>query len=340
MLPDNHLIDARPDLLGAGIVLVDRYLIEYILGQGGQGAVYFALDGACNDRPVAVKEMRLPMVDARIQGQVIEQFRQEAMFLHRLAHPNLPKVYDLFHIENRYYLVMDYIKGKSLGELLKSQSQPFQVTRVLEWAVQLADVLAYLHEQKPPILFRDVKPGNILLDSNGSIHLIDFGIARTLAPNSRTVTYLRGAGSADYCSLEQAAGGTDQRSDVYSLGATLFHLLTLQTPPRAAELASLNKSVPSPRNWNSAIPAPLEDLIIRMMALRPEDRYGSMAFIKGILIKCTRLLEEGTDKPDPPRKKSRAVPKTGPSRSHWVVAALTAIVAAFLVWLAFHLRSA
>lgn len=149
MQSDARRFNSSSAVLATGSLLADRYLIEFILGQGGQGAVYFALDLDRNGEPVALKEMLVPRVDPRIQLQAIEQFRQEAMFLHRLDHPNLAKVYDFFEEKERYYLVMDYIKGKSLGELLKTQNQPFQVIRVLQWAIQLAGVLAYLHSQDP-----------------------------------------------------------------------------------------------------------------------------------------------------------------------------------------------
>lgn len=337
--------------LDAGTVLSNRYLVEFVLGRGGMGAVYFARDRDSGNQPVALKEMRVQVIDPKAQRQAIEQFRQEALFLANLDHPNLVKVSDFFVEDGRYYLVMAYIKGKTLGEMLKAQSEPFPINHVLEWAVQLVDVLAYLHSQKPPILFRDVKPQNVMLDSSGALHLIDFGIARNLTPDSVTATFLQGVGSADYCPLEQyqGAGGTDQRSDIYSLGATLFHLLTLQVPPRAAELVSENKPVPSPRRWNPNLPPSLEDLIVNMMAVRKDDRYRSMEHVRSALSKVIRIVEQGggqrtgpTPNGKPARRRDRPATSQLPDgmRSPWLaVGTLTLVVLVLLIWLAIQMTA-
>jgi serine/threonine-protein kinase len=350
MVTNDSGLSPSVEPLEAGSLLADRYLVEFVLGRGGMGAVYFARDQANDNLPVALKEMRVQVVDPKAQRQAIEQFRQEAHFLAHLDHPNLVKVSDFFVEQGRYYLVMAYIKGKTLGEMLKARSEPFPVHHVLEWAVQLVDVLAYLHSQDPPILFRDVKPQNIMLDSTGALHLIDFGIARNLTPDSVTATFLQGIGSADYCPLEQyqGAGGTDQRSDIYSLGATLFHLLTLQVPPRAAELVTENKPVPSPRRYNPHIPPSLEDLIVHMMALRKDDRYRSMEHVRSSLFKVIAVVERGDPAPPvgetrPKRKRDR--PATGqiPSgiKSPWLaVGSLTLVVLGLLIWLAIQMTEA
>jgi len=332
--------------LEAGTLLANRYLVEYVLGRGGMGAVYFARDRTRNGDPVALKEMRVQSMDPKAQRQAIEQFRQEARFLANLDHPNLVKVSDFFVEEGRYYLVMAYIKGKSLGELLRGRSEPFPIKSVLEWAVQLVEVLAYLHKQDPPILFRDVKPQNIMLDSDGALHLIDFGIARNYTPDSATATFLQGVGSADYCPLEQyqGAGGTDQRSDIYSLGATLFHLLTLQVPPRAAELVSDNRPVPSPRRWNPNLSSGLEDLIVKMMALRKDDRYRSMDQVRAALNRVIKNLDQRNGQERPRRRRrekkgSIVLPISGWGSSWLAVATLTLVVLGLLVWLAVQMTA-
>lgn len=335
--------------LAAGTVLSDRYLVEFILGQGGMGSVYFSRDQRLNGQPVAIKEMRLPPLDERSQQQAIAQFRQEAYFLTVLDHPNLVKVTDFFEQDGRHYLVMAYIKGRSLGELLKGMNEPFPVPRVLEWTVQLVEVLAYLHGQNPPILFRDLKPNNIMLDSSGGLHLIDFGISRVLTPDSYTATFMQGVGSADYCPLEQyqGAGGTDQRSDIYSLGATLFHLLTLHPPPRVAELVSENRPVPSPKRYNPNLPAPLEELIVHMMAVRKEDRYRNMDQVRTQLQKTIRALEGG-DEPGPERPGARRrreaatkpATRTPTLQGPWLaLGGLTLVVLALMVWLVVQMNA-
>lgn len=341
-------MDSLPGLepLSAGTVLANRYLIEFILGQGGMGSVYFARDNNLNGQPVAIKEMRLPPLDERSQQQAIAQFRQEAHFLTVLEHPNLVKVTDFFEEEGRHYLVMAYIKGRSLGEMLKTMKEPFPVPRVLDWTNELVDVLAYLHGQNPPILFRDLKPNNIMLDSTGALRLIDFGISRVLTPDSHTATFLQGVGSADYCPLEQyqGAGGTDQRSDIYSLGATLFHLLTLHPPPRVAELVADNRPVPSPKRYNPNLPAPLEELIVHMMAVRKEDRYRNMEQVRSQLAKTVRALESG-EPAAPRRRREAAPPPARPARQAsgqgpWLaLGGLTLVVLVLLVWLVVQMNA-
>jgi serine/threonine-protein kinase len=325
-------VNVSQQVLEPGTQLANRYQVEFVLGQGGMGAVYFARDAAQAAEPVAVKEMRVETVDSKSQRQAVEQFHQEARFLHDLDHPNLVKVSDFFFESGRYYLVMEYVAGQSLAELLKAQSQPFSVPQVLEWAIQLADVLAYLHGQDPPILFRDMKPSNILLDRTGKLRLIDFGIARTYTDGSVTATFIRGVGSADYSPLEQCSGGTEPRSDIYSLGATLFHLLTLQVPPRAAELVSGNKPVPSPRRWNNQVPPLLEDLIVTMMAVRKNHRCESIRDVQRALAKVVTSLEQRRG----PRKARDSRRPRG--NRHWTaLTGLTLGVLGFLAWLAWRM---
>lgn len=332
------------ETLDPGTLLNGRYMVEFVLGKGGMGAVYYARDGCGKGDPYAIKEMRVTAGDARHQQQAVYQFHQEAQFLSVLNHPNLVKVYDFFEQAGRYYLVMSYVKGKTLGEMLQGQTDFFPISLVLDWAVQLANVLTYLHSQKPPILFRDVKPSNVIVGGNGRLYLIDFGIARCFAQDGVTATFLQGVGSADYCPLEQyqGAGGTDQRSDIYSLGATLFHLLTLQPPPRAAELVEKNRQVPSPRVRNPAVSPALEDLVIKMMALRKHERYRSMDQVNEALAKVLRIQEERSERavlPASPRKKTpNASKKKHSHKGPWVaLATLTIVLLGFLVWLVFQM---
>ena len=274
-------------------LLGQRYRIEKIVGQGGMGAVYEAADSSLGGKRVAVKEMRLSANDDKTQQQALAQFRLEAQFLANLEHPNLVQVYDFFAEGGRQYLVMDLVKGQSLGEMLQSRKGAFPLARVLEWGRQLATVLTYLHNQDPPILFRDLKPSNIMLDNTGTLRLIDFGIARSFSPEGATATFLQGMGSAGYSPLEQyqGAGGTDPRSDIYAMGATLFHLLTNQVPPSPVELLSENKPMPTVRRWNPTLPPEIDRIILKMMGIRKEERYQKMEQVQGLLDQLARAIE-------------------------------------------------
>lgn len=287
-------------MLESGTKLSGRYRVERVLGQGGMGAVYLARQEALSDKPVALKEMSVSVVDPAARTQAVEQFRQEASFLANLDHPNLVQVTDFFEEDGRYYLVMAYIKGENLGDLMAKRGRPFPLNQVLEWGRQLASVLGYLHAQQPPILFRDLKPSNIMLDEQERIRLIDFGIARVFQPEGVTATFLQGVGSSGYSPLEQyqGAGSTDPRSDIYSLGATLYNLLTNKVPPSPIELLSDGRTLPSPREWNPAVPPSFERAILRMMALRKDERFDSMDEVGRVLQQVTASLAEAQDSTD------------------------------------------
>lgn len=286
--------------LEPGTRLAGRYRIESILGQGGMGAVYLGRLEALGEKAVAIKEMRIAARGDKAQQQAVEQFQQEARFLAHLEHPNLVQVSDYFTEGGRHYLVMAYIKGQTLAEMLQARKGAFPVARVLEWGRQLASVLTYLHKQTPPIIFRDLKPSNIMLDNSGTVRLIDFGIARAFDPEGVTATFLQGVGSAGYSPLEQyqGAGGTDPRSDIYSLGATMFHLLTNRMPPSPVELVTENKPMPSPLRWNPTLPKALEPILAKMMAIRKDERYSSMEQVQGLLDNLARSLEQDARDPD------------------------------------------
>jgi serine/threonine protein kinase len=260
--------------LEEGTLLSGRYRIDSVIGRGGMGAVYLAHLEALGNKPVAIKEMRIVAIDEATQNQAIKQFQQEANFLAHLDHPNLVQVSDYFCEDGRHYLVMAYVKGETLGELLSQRREPFTVLTVLEWALQLTSVLGYLHNQDPPIMFRDLKPSNIMLDESNKIRLIDFGIARSYNPESVTATFLQGAGSTGYSPMEQYQGGgtTDPRSDIYSLGATLYHLLTNQIPLSPVEVVSDGKSIIAPHTLNHNVTPGLEQILLKMLSLRKQDR--------------------------------------------------------------------
>lgn len=278
-------------LLEPGTVLRGRYNIVMPVGQGGMGAVYRAEDLRLEGRICAIKEI-CPDLEAPPEAlaQSREQFRREAFTLARLDHPNLPKVSDAFTENQREYLVMDFVSGQDLRQKVeeKRRHDEFLDERtVLRWADQLCDALAYLHSRNPPVLHRDIKPANIKLTPDGLIKLVDFGLVKFLASDdSRTVTVLQGRGTVAYTPLEQYGGDTghtDVRSDVYSFGATLYHLLTNSPPVDAKQRFLDPDSLISPREINPLISPGLERAILAAISMHPDQRPASIANLRELL---------------------------------------------------------
>lgn len=268
-----------PTPLKAGEVLRSRYKIRRIIGQGGMGSIYLAEDLRLEGRQCALKEVEHDRtMPPEMLRQTREQFQREATVLARLDHPNLPKVSDFFSIGGRDYLVMDFVPGKDLRTLMKDAHQlgSFLPEReVMAWASQLADALTYMHSQDPPILHRDIKPSNLKLTPSGLLKLVDFGLVKILASEEMTITVLQGRGTALYTPLEQYGGDsghTDNRSDVYAFGATLYHLLTNQPPTEARERFLHPDSLVPPRQINPEISSRTERAILWAMSLHPDDR--------------------------------------------------------------------
>lgn len=277
--------------LEPGTTLYQRYRIIGLIGSGGMGAVYLADDNRLDGRRCAVKETRLlPGLSDRAVQAMRDQFHREASTLARLDHPNLPKVSDYFSAGDRDYLVMDYVPGPDLHQMAADahrQDRFLGEAKVLDWATQLCDALSYLHNQKPPVLHRDVKPANIKLTPEGRVKLVDFGLVKPLDPDDpQTMTGLHGVGSLPYTPMEQYVdeiGHTDPRSDLYALGATLYHLLTGQAPP-SAQARFLNPSVLiPPRRINPALAPALEESILLAMALHPHERPTSIGEWQAVL---------------------------------------------------------
>jgi serine/threonine-protein kinase len=268
-----------PTPLIAGEILRERYKIRRIIGQGGMGSIYLADDIRLEGRLCALKEVEhdrsLPEDMLR---QAREQFLREATVLARLDHPNLPKVSDFFSEGLREYLVMDYVPGKDLRTLMMEarQREKFLSERdVLTWAAQLSDALAYMHSQDPPILHRDIKPSNLKLTPSGLIKLVDFGLVKILASEEMTISVLQGRGTAIYTPLEQYGGDTghtDARSDIYSFGATLYHLLTNRAPVEARERFLHPDILIPPRQMNPDLTTRTERAILWALTLHPDDR--------------------------------------------------------------------
>ncbi len=268
----------------AGTVLRSRYRLTHIVGRGGMGNVYRAEDLRLPGRLCAIKEVTPePHLSPELRRQANQQFLQEASILAQLDHPNLPKVSDFFSDDNRDYLVMDFVPGNDLRELLQAsheRGEKLAESTVLDWATQIIDALSYLHRQSPPVVHRDIKPGNIKLTPDGRIKLVDFGLVKLLAPDdARTITVVQGRGTALYTPLEQYGGDsghTDARTDIYALGATFYHLLT-DFPPSDAKARFLNPRALRPaRQLNGDVSPHVAEAIQWAMEMHPDDRPQSI----------------------------------------------------------------
>lgn len=281
-------------ILESSVILRNRYEIRELVGQGGMGAVYKANDLRLEGRVCAVKEI-LPALASNASSeteieQLSQQFRTEASTLARLDHPNLPKVSDYFTIQSREYLVMDFVEGRDLQEIVEDaqrQTMFLDEQEVLSWISQLLDAIEYLHDQTPPVLHRDVKPSNIKLTPRGTIKLVDFGLVKVLEPDeSRTVTVVQGRGTVAYTPLEQYGGDTgftDTRSDIYSIGATLYHLLTGQLPVDAKERFLHPGALIPVRQINPAISARTERTTFQALGMHPSERPATVRELRTLL---------------------------------------------------------
>jgi len=278
-------------VLKTGEILHKRYKIKRIIGQGGAGSIYLADDLRLSGRQCALKEVEHDRsLPADLIKEAREQFLREATVLARLDHPNLPKVSDFFTTSNRDYLVMDFVAGKDLRTLMleaRQENRFLSEKQVLDWADQLANALSYLHGQNPPIIHRDIKPSNLKLTPSGILKLVDFGLVKVLAPDEVTITILQGQGTAVYTPLEQLGGSashTDGRSDIFSFGATLYHLLTNHPPAEARERFLDPSLYISPREINPAISSKVEHAIEWGMALHPSERPADIQTFKQALL--------------------------------------------------------
>lgn len=276
-------------MLAPGALLQNRYTVIAVLGQGGMGAVYLAEDLRLARHRVALKEnLPDPTASPQALSQARQQFAQEASILASLDHPNLPKVFDYFAEGGREYLVMDYIEGDDLETVLRQSGGPLPEVAVLGWADQLLGALEYLHAHRPqPILHRDIKPANVRLARDGTIKLVDFGLVKLLDPNSVTTkTMLRGLGTPEYAPLEQyatSAGHTDTRSDLYSLAATLYHLLTNVAPPDVHQRLLNPALLQPPQRLNPRLSAATGQALMHGLEIQPPQRWQSAAEMRRAL---------------------------------------------------------
>ncbi|MFV1859441.1 MAG: protein kinase [Anaerolineales bacterium] len=259
--------------LETGSILYDRYRIESQLGKGGMGTVYLAYDQTL-DIKVALKENLNPDPDSEAQ------FKREARLLASLRHPNLPRVTDHFILDEVQYLVMDYIEGDDLQTLITRQRP--DVSDVLRWSDDVCDALTFLHTRQPPVIHRDLKPGNLKLQPDGRVVLVDFGIAKAHT-DKQTATGARGM-TPGFSPPEQFGGsGTDARSDQYALGATLYYLMTGKQPANSIDRMLKQGELAPPREINPEIPVYAEVAIMHALALPKDDRFPDVASFKSAM---------------------------------------------------------
>ncbi len=267
--------DSLPGPLEPGVVLQQRYRIERLLGGGGMGMVYLAHDQRLSNRPCAIKEMVDHFIDPQQRVEANEYFAREADTLAQLKHAAIPAISDRFDHQNRHYLVMEYVEGRNLEEEIAQRGGPLPEGLVIDVARQLCDVLAYLHGLQPPIVYRDLKPSNVMLTGNGRVVLVDFGIAR-LFKAQRKGTMI---GTLGFAPPEQYQGIADPRSDLYSLGATLHYILTGRDPEKFPPF-----SFPPVRELRPAVSSNLAGAIDRALAYEMVNRPATIQEFRDMLL--------------------------------------------------------
>jgi serine/threonine protein kinase len=270
--------------LQPGVTLQDRYLVLGNLGSGGMSSVYKGRDLHFPNvtKLVAIKEMINLASDPTMYEMVVRNFEREADLLATLSHPAIPRIYDYFTADSSSYLIMEFIEGRDLEALLRETTDPVAESQVVAWAIELCDVLTYLHSHQPqPVVFRDVKPSNIMVDHHGHIRLIDFGIARIFAPGQKGTMI----GTEGYSPPEQYRGEASPAGDIYALGATLHHLLTRRDPRAEAPFSFSDRPI---RQLNPAVSPEVIEVIERALEYDPRDRFAKTEDMKNALLAAAR----------------------------------------------------
>lgn len=297
-MPETTQFAGRSDGYGdntlqANTVLQRRYKILGVLGGGGMGTVYQARDLNFPDvrRLVAVKEMLNPSTDSALHASTLKTFQREANILATLNHPAIPKIFDFFDQNDRMYLVMEYINGSDIETLL-SKTRELPIDKLIEWSIDLCDVVGYLHTQQNPIVFRDLKPSNIMVDNFGKVRLIDFGIAKIFDGGVKKHTMI---GTEGYCAPEQYKGDVTILSDIYALGATLHHILTRKDPRLEPPFSFAERPI---ADYNPQVPDIFISVVERALEFDPLNRWQSCSEMKTELEKLRQtpqiLLKQGT----------------------------------------------
>lgn len=283
------------NMLQSGKILADRYEVVRPLGTGGMGSVYLAKDKRLSDSLRAIKKMIVETSNMEEHKKAVDDFRREAEVLANLDHPAIPSIYDYFIEEDYYYLVMKCVGGKDLEKILEESPTGFlSEKQVVKWAIQLCDVLQYIHSRKPPVIYRDMKPTNVMYDEEiDRIYLIDFGVARFVSSSHTSVTAV---GTVGYAPPELFMGLVTPATDIYSLGATLIHLLVGYCP-LSHPVYGFNFSVnPTPSRLNPSISLEIEQILLKATAQRARERYLSATEMKTALEEHLYKLDTASDK--------------------------------------------
>lgn len=279
---DPRSLSVPDGTLQPGQVLQSRYRILGIIGMGGMGAVYQARDlhFANVTKLCAVKEMINLAQDQQLREQTIRNFEREAEILATLSHPAIPQIYDFFSFGDRAYLVLEFIQGRDLEAILNSTDKFLPVEQVRQWGVEICDVLSYLHNHEPePIIFRDMKPSNVMIDHHKRVRLIDFGIAKTFQMGQPGTMI----GTEGYSPPEQYKGLASPAADIYALGATLHHLLTRRDPRLEPPFSFDQRLI---REINPDVPEAFINIVMRALSYKPEERFSSAEAFKQSLEAC------------------------------------------------------
>ena len=270
-----------------------RYLIQDVIGVGGMGSVYRARDLHFPNvvKLVAVKEMINSAPDPVVRQTIVQNFEREANLLATLSHPSIPRIYDYFTDDDRSYLVLEYIHGKDMEAVLSESDGFLSEEQVLTWGIELCDVLAFLHKHKPdPIIFRDMKPSNVMIDHNGDVKLVDFGIAKSFQSGQKGTMI----GTEGYSPPEQYRGEATPLADLYALGATLHHALSRRDPRMEPPFSFDERPL---RKINPGVSPELDNVVKTALQYNPEDRFTSADDMKDALLAAaqkTGLLSKVT----------------------------------------------
>lgn len=270
--------------LRAGTVLVNRYQIQDVIGIGGMGSVYRARDLHFPNvlKLVAVKEMINQAPDPLVRQTIVQNFEREANILVTLNHPSIPKIYDFFTHDERSYLVEEFVNGKDLETILKQTQGPIREEQVVLWSIEICDVLEYLHTHQPePIIFRDIKPSNIMINQMNRVVLVDFGIAKIFRTGQKGTMI----GTEGYSPPEQYRGDASLQTDIYALGATMHYMLTHRDPRLEAPFSFKDRPI---RGINPSVSPDMEIIVDTALQYSPQDRFPSASDMKAALLALAR----------------------------------------------------
>jgi serine/threonine protein kinase len=278
--PKRPVAPGRPNVLKPGTVLQNRYRILDVLGVGGMSTVYRARDLRFTsvERLCAIKEMFNSTEDPKLRQLRLSNFQREAALLATLTHSAIPRIYDYFEQQGTIYLVLELVHGHDLETSLSQRAEPFEEQTIIDWTLELCSVLEYLHAQQPePVIFRDLKPSNIMIRNDGRLMLVDFGIARSFAPQEKGTMI----GTEGYAPPEQYRGVADARGDMYALGATLHHLSTGSDPRNETPFTFAQRP---PRRLNQRLTPEFEQIVLKAVQYSPADRYQSASELSNALL--------------------------------------------------------